>query len=407
MSGVLTAQLSVFWLNCQMDVLDVVPPDRGDLFEELMHIRRLGIAALGRRSYPALERAVIAAGRIDPGESVGAYAVEQIIRDAAVQIGGDLGDAALLIFGLEEGARSDSPTELRKMGAEACGVSVSQFRHRHEHIIRDQIAHLIETEIHQHRLHVSALRRDVRSPVASRLAIEWLDRFEAMYSMWNSLTGVGNDLSAYRSTMLEEDRPWDGAGGDEEYTQEIQAAGYVTAALFHHTTFLCRLRDFQKRYGGLWLLPEASVESALADAAHRAVLTSPNNERDDSYLRSLLDGVPEQEFDGFLRAIKDDEIAMSIHDEWQDWVATCGCSWDLGSRQGREIFPTAINNTLISDQCDMHMLISACNDYCLLLDDSWDQIADWYRDAPKPYRKGTTAEEVYSLRDNPLPEHIK
>ena len=61
MSGVLTAQLSVFWLNCPMDVLDVVPPDRGDLFEELMHIRRLGIAALGRRSYPALERAVVAA----------------------------------------------------------------------------------------------------------------------------------------------------------------------------------------------------------------------------------------------------------------------------------------------------------------------------------------------------------
>ena len=109
-----------------------------------------------------------------------------------------------------------------------------------------------------------------------------------------------------------------------------------------------------------------------------------------------------------VRAIKDDEIAMSIHDEWQDWVATtCDCSWDLGSRQGREIFPTPINNTHISDQCDMHMLISACNDYCLLLDDSWDQVADWYRDAPKPYRKGTTAEEVFSLRDNPLPEHIK
>jgi len=149
---------------------------------------------------------------------------------------------------------------------------------------------------------------DVRTPVHSRLAVEWLARFEAMYRIWTPLTGVGNDLTAYRSTLLEEDRPWDHAtgpyvGDGTGTSQEAQAAGYVTFALAHFAQFLVELRDLETRFGGVWLLPEAQAETDLREAVHRAMLASPNNERDDSFLRSTLVGVPGREMHGFLQAL--------------------------------------------------------------------------------------------------------
>ena len=55
----------------------------------------------------------------------------------------------------------------------------------------------------------------------------------------------------------------------------------------------------------------------------------------------------------------------------------------------------------------MHILIAACNDYCLVLDDAWDAIADWYHDVPKPARADRTAEEIVAAREHPLFKHLR
>lgn len=391
--------------------LDIPVPSPEDLDEELKLIRLKGIANLRLLNLPALTTAARAAGRVEPHEPVGSYVIERLLRDAVVRIGGSDSELAATLFGLSPEARAGRPSALRKVAAEDACVTVGHFRHTYEPRLRAALAEQVLGEVHDYRLRLARLRLDVRSPVHSRLAVEWLARFEAMYRVWTPLTGVGNDLTAYRSTLLEEGRPWDAVADPNDvqgrcYSQEDQAAGYVTSALVHFAQFLVELRDFIVRFGGIWLLPDAQAEADIGDAVYRVVLASPNKDRNDSFLRSVLDEVPNREMHGFLVALGDSEIGRGIHADWQAWAGTCACSWELGSRVGRSLFPTHLSHTGISDQCDMHILIAACNDFCLILDDAWDSIADWYHDVPKPTRTDTTAEKIYAARQDPVFKHL-
>lgn len=388
--------------------LDIPVPAAEQLEDELADVRRHGITAVRQLALPALTTAARAAGRVEPHEAVGTYVIERMLRDAVAGIGNPDGELAAKLFGLTEETRGGRPSALRKMAAEDADVSVEHFRHAYERRLRASLADRVLAEVHDYRLRLVRLRLDLRIPVHSRLAVEWLARFEAMYRVWTPLTGVGNDLTAYRSTLLEEDRPWDAVTNTDGsgYSQESQAAGYATFALAHYVRFLVELRDFEVRFGGLWLLPEPQAETDLREAVHRVELSIANSERDNSFLRSTMSEVPGREMHGFLQALAATDLGRAIHAEWQDWVGTCECSWELGSRVGRSYFPTHLGNPGISEQCDMHRLIAACNDYCLILDDAWDAIADWYHDVPKPIRTYTTAEEIYEAREHPLPRHL-
>lgn len=390
------------------NALDIPVPAAEELEEELAEVRRSGITAVRRLGLPALTTAARAAGRVEPHEAVGTYVIERMLRDAVVGIGGSDRELTAKLFGLTEETRGGRPSDLRKLAAEDAFVTVEHFRHAYEPRLRAALADRVLAEIHDYRLRLVRLRLDSRVPIHSRLAVEWLARFEAMYRVWTPLTGVGNDLTAYRSTLLEEDRPWDLVTNPDgsRYSQDSQAAGYATFALAHYARFLVELRDFEVRFGGLWLLPEPQAETDLREAVYRVELSVANNERDNSFLRSTMSEVPDREMHGFLQALAGSDIGRAMHDEWQDWVRTCRCNWELGSRVGRNYFPTHLGNPGISEQCDMHRLIAACNDYCLILDDAWDAIADWYHDVPKPTRTYTTAEEIYEARENPLPNHL-
>jgi hypothetical protein len=388
----------------------VALPDESDLVDDLKNLRRRGITKLGQLQVPALRQAVRATDRVGADEAVGAYVMEAMLRDAVAQVGGDHGEAAALLFGLAAGARSDRPSQLREQAAEIFGIGVEHFRHQQEPELVGQIVQVLLGEAHGHQLRLNRLSRDVRTPVGSRLAVEWLSRFEAMYRIWTPVHGLGADLTAFRSTMLDDDRPWDGHldanHPDERYTQERQASGYVTSALFWHTTALTALRRFKVEFGGLWLLRDAQAETDLAAAVHRIVLASPNNERDDSYMRILLARVPDQELHPFLTRVAEDDIAMATHEEWLEWAFACGCRWERGERRGREPFPTHRNHPGISPNCDLHGLVDACSDFCMILDDAWDDIADWYRDVPRPPRRDLTAEEIHALRGSSLPAYL-
>lgn len=385
-------------------------PDEDALLEDLKTLRRRGITTLSRLDLPALRQVVRASGRVGDDEKIGAFMIEAMLRDAVAQIGGDDGDTAALILGLEEGGRSERPAALRQEAIETSGVGKTRFRQAYEPRMFNQAAQLLLREAHSYQLRLARLRSDVRTPVGSRLAVEWLARFQAMYRIWTPVTGLGADLTAYRATLLNEDRPWDREPDpdnpqDTGYSQELQAAGYANHALYHLARVLSTERSFITEFGGLWLLPDAQAETDIADALYRIGLATPNNERDDSYLRGLLNRT-DDELHRFLELITTEEPGIGIHEEWHDWISTCDCSWDHGQRHSREFFPTHRNHPNISNQCDMHTLIAACSDFCLILDDAWDQIADWYHDIPKPARDDVTAEDIYAQRQNPLPKHL-
>jgi hypothetical protein len=185
-------------------------PEETKLIADLKELRQRGIARLGDLPVPALRQVVRAAGRDDPDQPVRAYMVERMLREAVAWLGERPREAAAVLFGLSPGRRGDPPSELRKAAAETVNVSLEHFRHKPEREIIGQIGQVLLGEAHDHQLRLSRLRDDVRTPVGSRLAVEWLGRFDAMYRIWTPVHGIGADLTAFRSTLLDEDRPWDG-----------------------------------------------------------------------------------------------------------------------------------------------------------------------------------------------------
>ncbi len=371
-------------------------------------MRRRGILRLAEAHMPCLERAVVATGAVDEGEPVTPAMIEVLVRDAATRIGGDHGHAALTSLGLHEGGRSDRPGQARKIAAELMHVSDGHFRQHWEPRLFEQIAQMILGDIHVFQRRLSHLQNDVRTPIGSRLAVEWLSRFETMYAIWTPVSGLGGELTAFRSTLLEKDRPWDrmpDGSGDEGYLQEQQATGCLADAFYYFAKVLWAEHQFKSKFGGLWLLPERSSEDDLANAMYRIRMASPNNGRDDSFLITELGRTPEAELDPFLSWASGDARAAALIDEWYEWASTCGCEWKLGEQKGKEFFPVSPNHPGIQRQCDLHALVGACNDYMLILDDAWDQIADWYHEIPRPPRHSETAEQLLNSRDSTLPKH--
>jgi hypothetical protein len=182
------------------------------------------------------------------------------------------------------------------------------------------------------------------------------------------VSGVANDLTAYRTTLLESDRPWDrrfGSTGltDMGYSQDEQAEGYGLFALYHYARFEWELRQFVTRFGGQWLLSDADAEEAVADAVHRISMHSPYNERDQSLLRMLVADAPGQELHAFIAGLFSSELGRATHREWQEWVDGCNCADAFAGA------PT----------CSVHEVVRACTEYMRRIDGDWQTLADWYR----------------------------
>lgn len=373
------------WSNVSaMSDRPIEPPDEDRLVAELKTIRHAGIVKLNRLELPALVQAARAAGDADPDQKVGAPLIEEVIRRGLADLGGGtIGECATVLLGLEPGTRGLTPAELRRAAAEVKGISVDRFRREPEIEILTQLAQAIVRRALRHHERLAHLALERRLPPTSRLAVAWLERFEAYYRVWTPVTGLGGDLAAYRSTLLEEDRPYDQAPGtdgpdDPGYTQEFQAAGYVTTALWHYTCVLVEVQRYLHQYGGMWLLSDAKAEQELADAVYRISWHTPNNERDDSHLRGLYEQAG-GELHPFRVLLTTDRIAKATEQEWHEWASTCRCTWSVEDEVDSERFPTHRHHGGIDPKCQLHAVISACNDYCTLVDDDWRRVADWYR----------------------------
>jgi hypothetical protein len=384
---------------------EAVPAPRHDsLIEDLKAVRRAGLTRLRKLELPALETAVQACGYVESRETVDAAHVEILLREAVAELSEGAATVAGVMFGLTPGTRGEEPSRLRQDAAQLASVSVERFRHKQEPELIEQCADVLLRMIREYELRRARLGMEHQTPVSSRLAIHWVERFEAYYALWTCILALGGDLTAYRSTRLEPDRPYDREPTEQEpkgYTQELQAAGYGTDALFHFAGYLYRLEQFIRSHGGLWLFHSKQVENEIADAVQLIRLYAPTNEQDDSYLRACYCERAQGELDPFRKLIASEPILNDLHAEWQEWLETCECTWqlDLDRSSTRAYFPTYTTDPGISDACMVHTVIKACGDYCLLIDDEWDRIADWYRlgEARRPSEK--PEDEYWKLRE--------
>jgi hypothetical protein len=358
---------------------ELAVPSHADLVADLSLVREHGLVRLRWLHLVALA----AAARLcdftsspDPEPA----AIEALLRAAVERLGGGrLGEAASYTFGLVQGTKDWPAQDRRTEVARIYGVTPERARKAQEKTVIEQTAEEILVLLHERRLRAARLQLEHRGPADSRLAVAWVERFEAYYRIWTPVTHLAGDLRAAYETRREADpghapwdpsQPWDGPEG--------QARNYARYALFAHTWFLLELKKFLVARGGLWLLSSQDIETRTSDAVYRIGLYSPLTEEDDSWLRQALSQAPGQEQLVFAQALEASSRGSAIHAKWQKHVAACACPTD------DQLEPT----------CRVHLTISACDDYCRFIDEDWDRIADWYHPTDRrPPR--VKADEVY------------
>lgn len=211
--------------------------------------------------------------------------------------------------------------------------------------------------------------------------MQWVERFEAYYRIWTPVSGLAGDLRAAISFARDEPAdhlPWD-PDSEEVFIPDDYVETYLTSALCHYARFQLERRRFVGRHGGLWLLSDAEVEQQVADAIYRIAWHNNLLEEDDAWLRRNLGDARHEEQDHFMRLLASTKTGSMIHAKWQEYGRTCVCS-DLEAGDG--------------PQCQVHMAITACDDYMRLIDEGWVRIADWYRPGSTP-RRGVEGQELY------------
>lgn len=378
--------------------VDVEPPPHGDLVHDLGTWRERGVLRLRQLELPALRQAALACGEAASASEAAEPAVmTELVRASLVSIAGSVtGRCALVLLGLDPETFDLAPHLLREDAAEIYGVSVERFRRDPQTQVLATVADKLLERCYAHRARLARLAMEQRHPADSRLAVKWLERFEAYFSLWTPIYALGADLTAYRATLLDADRPYDRERGrdgpdDPGYSQELQAAGYGSFALYRLASVLAAEQQFVARYGGLWLLSTPAAEVDARDALGDVTDELPTNERDHSVLRSMLHEA-QGEMHSFLSHVQADSIGSEIHAEWQEWLGTCRCSWEESAHDATvEYFPTARYSGGIGATCQVHRTVEACNRYCTVIEGEWLKVADWYQvgsRASQPRRHG-------------------
>jgi hypothetical protein len=374
--------------------------EHAQLNTELRTVREKGVHNLRSLKLPAL----VSVARLvlhDP-TSEAPVLVEQLLRQSIERMGGGpYPEAAASLFGLARGTRGLGPRQRREAAADALDhLSAETFRTRHQNTLVSDLADQVLGLVAEHRLREARTQLERRHPAETRLAVQWVERFEAYNRLWTPIYALGADLTAYRSTLLESDRPYDRAAGtngpdDAGYTQEMQAEGYGRFALYRYASFEWHQQQFMNRYGGLWLLSSGEAESAVSEAVYQITWhITPFNERDESWLRSAIQDT-RQELDGFLQYLSRTTEGQARHQEWQDWLKTCTCTWTEPPDSELEYFPTRRHHDGIADDCQVHRVIEACAVYCDVIDRDWRKIADWYH-LDDQVRRGRSSEDLYN-----------
>jgi hypothetical protein len=357
-------------------------PSYDELVTDLKVLREKGLIRLRSLRLPALQQAARACGESEQ-EQHDPPAIESTLRRAVEQLGGEMGEACGYLFGLVPGTRGWKPKDLRERAASLYQMQPETFRKEPEQLHVGQVAEQVLKLCHEQRLRAERVKLERRHPADSRLAIQWLDRFEAYYRMWTPISRLGEDLKAAIATRREpetEHPPWDPEGtepGNEDWKgQADQARGYVRGALYAYAWYKLELQRFMVRHGGLWIFSEAEVEQEIADCIYKISWYTTFNTEDDSWLRRLLAQAQFEEELSFVELLRAMPIGPSVHQEWQEFAASCRCE----------------DNEHPKDDCRVHALIRACERYCQLVDEEWYKIADWYHEGTKPRRPISGAE---------------
>lgn len=351
-------------------------PELSDVFAELRRIREVGVAKLQTLTLPTLTVLALSA-RPDGVAITPSVAIEQLVLRAIERLGGgSYGEAAMCAFGLAVGTRGLGPRERQERAADCLNISASTFRTRHQTAIVSDVANqvLALSLPSTGNVRDEPFRTSDSNPLDT--AIDWVARFEAYYRLWTPIQALGSDLEAmWQSRWIE---PPSDALPIGDQAEPDDADGYAQFALYHYASFQVQLRRFLDQHGGLWLFPDAKDEATVTTAIGQILQGTPLNERDQSFLRELLQAVRGEEMHGFLQALARTAIGQATYAEWIDWVVTCECP-PVIAPDGESTSGEVPDDSTRANQstCQVHQVIRACDAYCGAVDSSWSRLSDW------------------------------
>lgn len=359
--------------------LDV--PTYEELHADLRHLAVVGVGRLRRTPVPALRRVAEALDLADPLSTEPAPVV-RLLRDASDRLGGgDTQEQAEYVLGLKEGTELWTAARRQEEAAMLAGIQADSYRKKPQRellgLLTDKILDLVyEQGLRQSRVAMEQHRH----PADSRLAVQWVERFEAYYRIWTPVWALKADCEAALHTYNEkpaEHLPWDSASS-AKWDPVEQAREYARDALYDYASYQLELKRFKSRHGGLWLLSDPQVETNVSDAIYRIGWQNSFTREEDALLRRALADSRLEENDHFAQILLATTTGQRIHDTWQALVRD-GVGRTGDDRKASHVWLT----------------MEACDDYCRLIDEDWVRIADWYRPGSRPFR-GTTAGSLYS-----------
>jgi len=303
----------------------------GDVVNELKLLRERGLGAVRKLRLDALHEATELSGLARPNDRSPA-AIADLVRKAVKHLdGGDYQAAAEYTFGLTGGTKMAPAVARRRMAAGVFGLATETFRKKHEKEIVDDVAEGVLALCHDQAMRVAHLGMQQRHPADTRLAVAWVERFEAYYRIWTPVYALKADLEAALATYNMEPSdhlPWD-PQSVEAFDPVKEAQGYARSALYWYARFLLAEKRFIDERGGMWLFSEPKVEEVVTDAVYRIGWHNPINEENDSWLRRKLADSRHQEAEHFYRALEATSMGENIHMIWQQFGVGTVQSWTV------------------------------------------------------------------------------
>lgn len=302
----------------------------------------------------------------DEAEDLATAAVG-LVRESAARVDEQADGTVAILLGVATSTRGMPAPERRRKAARSIPTSFDHFRKRYE---GELLIRLAEDLVATDSVYRSRRAHEIQRPAAaeSRLKINWLERHEAYRRIWSPVAALRADLLILLD-YLRENRD---AGIELEAIDVDSPVAWPDIAdrgmnlLWRRAQFTRELNRFVEEHGGLWLLSNPDKESQVAEAIFQIGYHGPFGSADDSWLRLRLAEATGEELDPFINAVYADEAGTETLRSVLSWADQCRC-------------PLKGSGTP-SASCEVHRWLAACDLYIRLIDDDWDEIADWYRE---------------------------
>jgi hypothetical protein len=327
------------------------PPSPDEIAAELAAILREGVTTHTLRGCPhILSLAVVAAKSASTDANDLAAAAQGVVREAANRVDGEASGLASTLLALAQGTRGSLLKDRRTKAAQQIPVNVDHFRKERETPLIEAVADELYAADSAWRLRHHHRTEAERSPTATRVGIDWLERHQAYRRIWTPVSALHDDLIVLLD-FIRKDADWP------------DIVDRVMNQLWRFAQFSRELERFITDYGGLWLLADIDSEVAASDAIRRIDWTPPFGETDASWLRIILAEATGEELHAFIDRMLACERGKEMMADWLEWAKSCACDPENPDPQN----------------CTIHSWLSACNEFVRLIDEDWYRIADYYR----------------------------